>query len=66
MIINISRENNETISFGNSAICRIGCPVYAYQLGRTGDIRHIQYLEDASDGSGILRNNVRVQRMAEF
>ena len=25
----------------------------------------MQYLEDASDGSGILRNNVRVQRVAE-
>lgn len=35
----IANNLNETISFGNSAICRIGCPVYAYQLGRTGDIR---------------------------
>jgi len=27
----------------------------AYQLGRTGDIRHIQYLESAGYGMCILR-----------
>ena len=48
-------EYYESISFDNSAICRIGCSVYAYQLGRTGDIRHIQYLESAGYGMCVLR-----------
>ena len=52
----IANNLNETISFGNSAICRIGCPVYAYRLGRTGDIRHIQYLESAGYGMRFLCN----------
>ena len=56
--------NYETILFDSSAIYRTYCPLYDNRVD-VWNVRELQLLEDASDGSGVLWGDVGLQRMAE-
>ena len=56
VIINISRENDETVSFNTSAIYRTRSSVCADYLGAVENIRHIPFLEGSDYGLCILCN----------